>query len=398
MNLRVTRFIDKNIGIPICKILTGLEKLKKIVTGSTKSNKEVQKILLMKFWGFGNILLLTPALKAIRRRYPDAEITFLSLSENSNLLKSLPVINKVLEIKAKRVHQFLIDAIKLVSYIKNQKYDLVVDFEQFARSSSIITYLSGAKERVGFNTEGQNRQGVYTKIVKYNNDQHIVKTFFDLVRVLRCKTPDKYELMAPVFSKNDEKFVNKLLQDKNINLIVAMHPGTGPNATVRRWPLENYAKLSDYLIEKHKSCIIYTGSKSEKNMIEDIINRMKNKNKVLNFAGILNFPQLSYLMTRIKLFISSDTGPLHLAASLKVKTISFFGPNTPKIYGQWGKNHVVLYKHLKCSPCITNFNTKLVNCDKPYCILNITAGEVINKIDDILKKEKEYKIPEKIGA
>lgn len=384
MNLKFTRFIDKNIGIPICLGITFYDRFINLFKSKPRSFDGVGKILLMKFWGFGNIILLTPAIKSIRDRFPEAEITFLTLSENTDLLENFPYVDKIIEIETKGVSKFLIDAVKVISLIRRQKFDLLVDFEQFARNSAIISYLSGVPRRVGFNTEGQMREGIYNLQVKYNNDQHMVKTFFDLVRAFGCKVSNEYKLIPPCFSARDKESVEKFLSNKVPNILIGVHAGTGPNATVRRWPVEKFAKLSDLLIEKFNAAIVFTGSRKERDSVDNILGKMKNK--ALNSAGIFNIPQLSCLISKCDLFISSDTGPLHLAAALEVPTVSFYGPNTPKIYGPWGKNHVVFYKNLSCSPCITNFNTKLVKCDNPRCILEIGVDEAFDGIADILKQ------------
>ncbi len=111
-------------------------------------------------------------------------------------------------------------------------------------------------------------------------------------------------------------------------------------------------------------------------------------NKPLNAAGKLNLSQLAYLAEKCSIFISNDTGPVHLAAAVKTSTVSFYGPNTPFLYGpMWGKNDV-FYKNLPCSPCITNYNAKSTKCKDPVCITGIKVQDVYNLIDRKLFNHK----------
>jgi len=108
---------------------------------------------------------------------------------------------------------------------------------------------------------------------------------------------------------------------------------------------------------------------------------MKHADSAVNLSGKTSLHQLAYLMTRMKLFISNDSGPLHLAAAMKTPTIFFYGPETPNLYGPWGESNTVFYKHLECSPCINIYNAKRIDCRRgAECVKRITVEEVTAKI------------------
>ena len=389
MDLRITRFIDRHVGVPACYII-GLISSKARKKKLENRKSAVKKILLIKFWGLGNIILATPAIQAIRQKYPEAQIDFLTLSDNRSLLESLTEINNIIDIKLTGIIRFIKDFFILIISVRKSRYDIIVDFEPFARSSAILTFLSSTKTSVGFETPAQGRGALYSNPVPYNNNQHIVKTFYDLATKAGCPAEDTDNLVLSRLepkNKNECAYVDKILNGFNAKngRIVGIHVGTGPNATTRRWPVENYCKLVEALVQNYQAKIVFTGGKAERNAINEILSKLGDLSKhCIDLCTKLTIPQLALLMNNMALFISSDTGPLHLAAAQGTKTISFYGPNTPKIYGPWGskKNNIVIYKQLKCSPCMTNYNDKLSRCifNEPYCITTITPSEVIEQI------------------
>jgi ADP-heptose:LPS heptosyltransferase len=99
-----------------------------------------------------------------------------------------------------------------------------------------------------------------------------------------------------------------------------------------------------------------------------------------NVCRKFNVRETAYLIQNCRLFFSADTAPLHIATAMGVDAACFFGPNTPVLYGPRGKNDVVFYRNINCSPCLTNFNAKTSNCRKPVCITEITVDDVWKKI------------------
>jgi ADP-heptose:LPS heptosyltransferase len=182
-------------------------------------------------------------------------------------------------------------------------------------------------------------------------------------------------------TKKDKQKIDYLLEQNKINskdILIGIHPGCGINNPMRKWQKEKFAKLADFLIENYNYKIFFTGGKSEKKLVEEIQCLMKNPS--LDFSDSTNLRELAELISRCKFFVSNDTGPLHLASAMKVPVVSFFGPNTPLLYGPLGENNLIFYKKMKCSPCTTNFNEKSTKCKHFKCINNISFEEVKSKI------------------
>jgi lipopolysaccharide heptosyltransferase II len=373
MNLGLIKYIDRRVGIFFCKVVPIFFSVNKF------KSKNPKKVLLIKFSGFGNIVLALPAIRAIRKKYPKSNIYFLTHSINKSIIEKDPAINKIITMDVDGTIKTLLNIFKLFINIRKENFDAVIDFEQFSRFSALITFFSGAKTRVGFDTIGQGRDNLYNLKVRYNNLQHTSKTFADIALSLEAQINF---LDRKIFITNtDRKNIDLLLKNNKIlknDLLVGIHPGCGSNNPKRKWPKENFAKLADFLIKDYNAKVFFTGSNAEVNLVKEVQALMRENS--FNFAGKINLRELSELISRCKLFISSDTGPLHLASAMNVPVISFFGPNTPVLYGPLGKKNLIFYKNFSCSPCTTNFNEKTSKCKHFKCITNIKFEEVKNKI------------------
>ena len=163
-------------------------------------------------------------------------------------------------------------------------------------------------------------------------------------------------------------------------IIVVLPIGSGENFKGKRWKDTNFARLADKLIEKHNLNIVYTGVQKERKLIENTI--LKMKHKALNLCGQFTLPELVEFLRCCYLFISNDTGPLHIAISLGINTVGLYGPMSPRQYGSLNHNSLSFYKPVGCNPCLTDLNYKTSLCKKSRCLEQITVQEVLEKISE----------------
>lgn len=383
MNLRILRWIDTYVGIPLAYLMFLFKKILK--RGSLNgANGLYRRILLVKFWGTGNIFMLLPAALALKEECPEAEFDFLTLFNNKEVLETLKIFNRLYFINTNNLLKFIITTLSNLKILWNRNYDLIVDFEQFARFSALFCSFIGRKKTIGFNTRRQHRHFLYAESVKYNNDVHITKSFCSLAETAGIKHIDIFKkTVSPYDSFNIEQIFNALgIYERDI--IVVMHMGTSRNFILRRWPREHYAQLSDRLIDVFSAKIIFTGVRDENFLVKKTINGMKNRELAVNVSGRLNFGQFMALIKRSDLVVSADTAPIHIASYLSVPAAGLYGPNTPVLYGPWGRNSIYFYKGLDCSPCITNYNSKINKCrhakGQGWCMREISIEDVFSEI------------------
>lgn len=391
MNLDFIRIIDKSFGHIIALILVLYSKIQQFFSNDTYHKKfgKVKKILIVRFFGFGNLVLAFPSIKEIHELFPDAKIYLLTINKNKHLYDAVDFIDKTIYINVNSFKDFMVSFFTIAFSLRKEKFDLAVDFEIFAYISTFLLYGIGIKKRVGYEIEGYLRGPLYTTPVKYNNNQHISKTFYDLAVALGAEKKESVELIELNVSMRDRVTVKEFLRKNAIDKtdrLVGIHVGSGENFINRRWPETHFAKVADYLVNKFMAKIILTGTKSELSLINNTIQEMKSDTDRVFVADNFNLSQLAFLIKQCKVYLCTDTGPLHLAIAMGVPTVSFFGPNTPSLYGPPPqKKHIYFYENVSCSPCITNYNAKRSKCKKPLCLINISAEKVIASLDLFLK-------------
>ncbi|MBI3946141.1 MAG: glycosyltransferase family 9 protein [Armatimonadetes bacterium] len=378
MNIPFVRFVDRNVGVPLCWLLG---RFTRTPAAGVPTPEQVRRIAVLKFVGIGNLILASPTLAALRRRFPDAPLTFVSLSAHRRLLEASPDVDEVFCFDASGLGSVVASTLRLLWHLRRGGYDLVVDLEPYSRYTALITRLSGARWRVGFDTPGQARGAMFNLPVRYTNHRHMVEVFFTLAERLGAPRPERLRLTPVCYSLEDEAAVESFAIQHGMDPMrpwVAVHVGTGENAPVRRWPPARFAELADRLIGEYGVQVVFTGSPGEARLVAETIAAMRRP--AISAAGRLSLPQLAALIARCALVVAGDTGPLHLAAAMQVPAVGLYGPNTPDLYGPWGAGHTVVYHPLPCSPCISNLNDKLTRCPHGRCIQSITVAEVLDAI------------------
>ncbi len=360
-SIRLIKFMDKNFGSLICFLLSFF---------NIKEDVKIRKILFIQLWGIGETVLTLPAIKNLRKRFTKAKISILLTQRNKEVYYNNKDLDNLILIS---LSPFSI----ILFLLKNlRKYDLVIDMEEYLNISAILSFFLG-KRRIGYSHNIRSR--LYTDTIDYNDKQHAAQTFADLLKPLDIKSKIS-SLENLNYSQKDKKIVDKILPKGNYICLV---PGTAESAKSRMWPKEKFAELANHLIKKRYK-IIFTGSDSEKGLIEKVIKKIKDKKKIINLAGKITIRQLFYLVKRCKIVISNDTGTMHIAAAQGVKTIGLFGPNIPLRFGPLNKKSKSIYKGRFCrySPCINVHKGEVPDCyykGKSYqkCMKEI-------KVEDIL--------------
>jgi len=389
MKFKYLRWIDKNGGILFCSILSlYVTLLRRIGNFKTKHPKETQirKILVIKFWGFGSIILAAQAFGVLRNAYPRAMICAFTLQRNKQIYEMLGLFDKVFTVDERSLIRALRQLKEHLSSIRKLSFDIALDFEFTSRLSAIITYLTKAKRRIGFKYKGVWRGSGYTDKVEFREDRKLKDSFLGLAR--QAIGRDNFESSGcPELKTNEEdrKFVDKLLEEEGIycaDSLVGININASEMCLLRRWPREYFRELTDQMIARYNLQFIFIGSRGEHSYVEQLFKESLSTNHKYNFSGKLNLKQLACLLKKMKLFISNDSGPLHLAVHLGIPTVSFFGPETPMIYGPEGETHSVFFRGLSCSPCIRVKNYKHSKClYNMFCLTEIKPKDVIEAIE-----------------
>jgi heptosyltransferase-2 len=367
---KVEWLIDKSIGSFLSFVLGGSSKVWPFRKKDIVSPKD---IAIIKLWALGESILTLPVIKSIKQRYPEAKITVLARNHNKKVYENLPYVDNIILFEPSNI-------LKLLSLLG--KFDLSFDCEPYLKISGLFSWFC-AKQRIGFSHTI--RSWLYTHPIDFNDQQHEVLTYMDMAKIVGIDyVPQNLEKVS--YDKNNREKVDSLLHQAGIfksDFLIGFCVGAEESSKQRMWPAENFAKLADMLVEEKGAKIVFTGSSREIPLIESVRSMMKNDS--LSVAGKTNVKDLFYLAECCDLFISNDTGPMHVAAAQGTKTIGLFGPNLPVRFGPFGKNNVSLAKNLPCRPCINVHKGQLPECKykkkdmEGYCMQLISVEDVFKE-------------------
>ncbi|MCX5781726.1 MAG: glycosyltransferase family 9 protein [Elusimicrobia bacterium] len=358
--------LDRYIGISLIWFL-GLFTHK-----SKKLPEKIDSILIIKLSALGDTILLMPILRALRDKYPKAKITAICTKINLDVLKVCPYINEVLIIN---IRNLVFNPFSIIKLFKNKKFDLALDFDQWTRISPLLAFFSGALYRIGFKTNNQYRHYLYTHFVEHSQTKHELDCFADILKVLEIKNINKnLEFWVDDASKHHSE---KLLLENGLkqgDAFIVFHPETPLHGGQRQWPAEKYVELGKKLSELNKFKILIAGTEIEKEQNSKIVNALL-PNAFLMHS--LSLGEYAAILSKAKMFISGNTGIMHLASALNIPVIALHGPTNPKKWGPLGNKSRVIKSKAECSPCLyLGFE---YGCKTNKCMQDISVDEVFEE-------------------
>ena len=381
MNMRTMKAIDHYAGIPICLLLDVYSRFRAFF--ASPPPRHPAKILLMKYFGMGSILLATPMLHALRQKYPDIGIGFMTLASNRDLVERLGLVDTVYLLRTDTAGHFAADAFRQLRAIRREKYDVTIDLEFFAKFSTIMSFLAGSPIRIGYFLRQMWRGSLLTHQVYYNQKRHITEVFAALVTPLQTVVTD-FSMSVPLISEADERAADLLLESCGITgntPFFVLNVNASDLSRERCWPLDFFRELSCELLQRTDARLVFIGVEGDKAQVAQVLDGLEDQRYVANLAGRTSLGELMAIIRRGRLFIGNDSGPLHLAAVLGIPTVSFFGPETPTLYGPQGQQHLVFYENIYCSPCLNVFNAKTAPCaGNNVCMQSIDPAHVLQTI------------------
>ena len=343
-------------------------------------NAKKLNILVLRYRFIGDTILTVPFLRNLRAAYPDARIDLVIAPYSSDVLHGIPYVDNLIVFDPPTKHQdsrgqhrTLGAKIRFIRKLRAARYDKAYVLKR-SLSSALIAFLSGAGERIGFDTE--HRGFLLTKPVAYRKDQHEVQNFLDVLRQDGARVASDH--LEAWLSEDEISFAEEFLARENcpsVARLVGIHPFSA--VPERTWHGNRFVEVANALQEKAGVRILLFGGERDMEAASDIAKRIIPA--PILAAGRTDLRQTMALLSKCSLLICNDSGVMHLAAALNVPLVALFGPQTPKLFGPWGKRCAVLTKNFPCSPCNQKFFTECKPSPEgmPPCIEAITVNEVL---------------------
>lgn len=391
MNRNILRYVNKKLGPALCLALFLFDKCINIIPKCNK-NERYNNILVIKIAGMGDTILMLPALHALKKAFPRATVSVLATPITKATFERCSVVDYIICFDILGQDKGIANYIKLVRLLRQRKFDLIFDMEQHFELTSVTSYLTGARRRVGFSIGRYGRGLVLTDRVTPDYNQHMVVNFLNIIRCLGVKT--HVDSLVPIDIPDSEKLTIKRWMKKNNILDNRLKVGiqatsyksgvTGKQIDPRRWLQERFAIIADKLIQFYDAIILFTGVSQEYDAIEEIISLMEEK--AINAAGATaSVGELAALVSELDLVICNDSAMSHVAAAMGVPTVALFGPETPVLYAPFGNNHLSIIQNTPCSPCSNIFRGIRCITSCPYnpakCMTSISVEDVWEAIE-----------------
>jgi len=363
----------------------------KLTTDHTFKMQEVKNILIVKLSSIGDVVHSLPFLEVVKEKFPHARIDWLVEEESVQILDGHAAVDRVIvsrrkawQKKFEKVTEWLPvlrEATQFLKELREYEYDLVVDLQGLFKSG-ILVGLSRGKRKIGM--VGAREGGGFflnEPAVSVDYEQHAVDRYMEVARYLGC--PDSSWKGAIPVLEPDTKKIKALLNSSGLEKtpLVAVNPMA--RWKTKLWEPESFAVLADRLCDELSCRIIFTGSGQDREVIKDISGMMKEK--PVNLAGRTSLKELACLYAACNVLVTTDTGPMHIAAAMGCRVVALFGPTDPRRTGPYGDNHEVIRAEVECSPC---FKKK---CDHISCMKQITVERCFEAVRKILLQTKSLR-------
>jgi lipopolysaccharide heptosyltransferase II len=320
------------------------------------------RILLVRLREIGDVVFTTPAVRALRRRFPDARLVYLVEPAAAPVVVNNPHLDEVIVAPRARGWRGLAADVALGRRLRTSGFDVAIDFHGGPRAS-LLTWLSGAPERIGYEVVG--RGWMYTRRVarpRALRPRHSVENQWDLVAALGMTPPDpRQDAVEMAADPSAVAAVNRRLAEAAVtepDRLIVMHVSAGN--PFRRWPLEHFVAVAAALAAGHPMRrIVVTSGPSEGEAAERVIAGARARlghdaGHVLS-CGEFSLAELRALVDRAALYMGGDSGPLHVASTTRVPIVGLYGPTLPARSAPWRDPACVTLSvdagPLPCRPC-----------------------------------------------
>ncbi|MDP2688952.1 MAG: lipopolysaccharide heptosyltransferase II [Deltaproteobacteria bacterium] len=345
------------------------------------SAEATKKILVRAPNWIGDAVMCLPALECLKRLYPGSEITVLTKGRAVPVFENNPHVAASMEYDDRGAHGGLGGRFKLRGELKERGFGLAVLFQN-AFDAAFLSFISGIPERAGYATDL--RSGLLTKAIPVTDEikkRHQAYYYMNIIKALGGEC----ERAAPrvYISKEENDWADGFIRANGLE--GALMAGAAPGASygpAKRWAPERFAETLAALSRSHRLVPMIFGGPEDSGVCREVSRRMRGKYHDL--SGRVTLRQFMALLSRMSVFITNDSGPMHLSAALGVPTVAIFGSTDPSLTGPLGDGVKVVSNNTPCSPCFER------TCRfSHYDCLSIGAEEVMKAAEGLLARSRK---------
>jgi len=346
------------------------------------------RILIVKLSAIGDVVHTLPALNALRRHYPSAHITWLVEEAAADLVIGHKALDDVIVsrrktwlpgLRGRGRHRHLTEIIRFIKKLRAERFDMIFDF-QASFKGAVLVAMVRSRQKIGFGRGLEHQEGSYwvlnKRIPAVSMEIHALKRGLLMLEKIGIRNRE-IEYGIPI-GEDDDRWVHTKLAALGISPetpIIVINP-------MAKWPTKlwveaRFVQLADQIATRFGRPLIFTGSREDRHGINAIISQLHQT--AFNLAGETNLIQLAALLRRAEIMVTTDTGPMHIAAAVGTPVVALFGPTAPWRTGPYGDQHRIVTAKLNCAPCFKR------TCPTAACMAGIRVEEILMKLDEMLK-------------
>jgi len=338
--------------------------------------KGLDKILIRGTNWIGDAVLTLPAIASVRATYPHAHISILAKPLVTDIYKLFAAADEVIIYKNQFDNAW--GVFRLARILHKKKFDAAI-LLQNAIEAAIMTFAARVKIRAGYNSDGRGILLTHSiKRTREMKDLHQGDYYLEMVKALGCKPVGKeMHLQAKINRVTAQNILREFIPDE-AKQVIGIAPGAiyGP---AKRWFPERFAAVADELCKDKNYRVILLGGKDDREAAEKVCSNAKTK--LINLAGKTTLREAVYLISQCSLFISNDSGLMHVAGALNIPTVAIFGSTNPLTTSPIGEKIIIVHKEVLCSPCLKE------ECPEDFrCMDLIAVEDVLSAAHAVLKQ------------
>lgn len=349
-----------------------------------------QRILLLRIERIGDLLMALPAVRDVRTLAPSAQIDLVVGGWNASLAAAVPSVNRVITLDAKWLEREG-DGLGMLALLGAARgwraagYDLAINFEPDIRSNLLLS-ASGAGWTVGWASGGGGP--VLDQALDFDPTAHTIDNARRLVTAAFGRTPASASSPPPLLAIPDAAVraaaARLRTHASNTRPLIGVHVSGG--RAIKQWDPARFGDVAETLVRTRGATIVLTGTSGERALVETVKRRLPGES-VIDVSGDIDLLELAAVLQHLDLFVTGDTGPMHLAATVGTPVVAVFGPSAPHRYAPTGLHDRIVRMDLPCSPC-NRIRQPPARCvgHTPDCLAGVSADAVLAAAYDVLDR------------
>ena len=414
MNIQKMILIDRWVGVPICAVVSGVQRVLSLFRGPASESSPVRSIVFIKLAEQGSTVLAQTALQEAVRRVERENVYMVVFQENRfivDVLDLLPAAN-IVTVRSTTLPSLIGTALVALGRLRRLRPGAVIDLEFFARSSALLAWLIGAPVRVGFHSffgEGPYRGNLMTHRVRYNPHLHTVQSFASLVEALDVppETLPRFDMLpappsginarfAPAADEIEgvERILRELSGSETVPPLILLNANASDMLPLRRWDPARYVELARLLLARFPEIRVgFTGAGEEAAAVDRLVAKVGDR-RCFSLAGKTTLRQLLVLYGLAEVLVTNDSGPAHFASLTPIQSVTLFGPETPLLFGAPTPRNTSLWAGIACSPCVSALNNRQSACTNNACMQRISIDQVFEAVVASYRARQEGRRPD----